>query len=71
MSHALEVAPAELFYGRLYKTRLPDMHTDPASIRPDIIQARERGMKAMIKQKVYKDAKSNVKILTSMKRARD
>ena len=55
------VAPAELLYGRLYKTRLPDMRTDPASSRPDILQARERDRKAKIKQKGYKDAKSNVR----------
>lgn len=55
------VAPAELLYGRLYKTRLPDMRTDPASSRPDILQARERDKQAKMKQKEYKDAKTNVK----------
>ena len=55
------MAPAELLYGRLYKTRLPDIRTDPASIRPDILQARVKDKEAKSKQKGYKDAKSTVK----------
>lgn len=58
------VAPAELLYGRLYKTRLPDMRTDPAASRPDILKARERDKQAKLKQKEYKDSKTNVKAHT-------
>ena len=54
-------APAELLNHRKYKTRLPDLRVDPAESREDIKLARDRDREAKVRQKKYKDAKSNVK----------
>ena len=60
------VAPAELLYNRLYKTRLPDFRTDPATSRLDIVQAREKDKKAKLLQKKYKDNRQDPTILRKM-----
>ena len=52
--------PAEILFGRKYITRLPDMRTDPAQDREDILEALEQDKKAKERQKKYKDQKRYV-----------
>ena len=57
-------SPAELLFGRIYKTKLPDIRPNPAGIRPDIVEARANDETAKARQKYYKDRKSQVRINT-------
>ena len=54
-------SPAELLFARKYRTKLPDIRTNPAVERPDIQQARQQDRKVKAKQKMYKDAKATVR----------
>ena len=48
--------PAELLFGRKFVTKLPDMRTNPAKARKDIMEAKEDDRGAKDKMKKYKDA---------------
>ena len=52
-------SPAELLFARRFRTKLPDIRTNPD--REDIQQAREQDRKEKARQKMYKDNKSNVR----------
>ena len=52
-------SPAELLFARKFRTKLPDIRTNPA--REDIQQARDQDRKEKARQKMYKDNKSNVR----------
>lgn len=54
-------SPAELLFGRKFRTRLPDVRPNPAQNRPDIIEARERDTAAKAKMKAYKDERCHAK----------
>ena len=54
-------SPAELLYGRKFYTTLPDMRTDPASERKDILEALAEDEVQKEKMKAYKDSSRNVK----------
>ena len=47
---------AELLFGRKFVTKLPDMRTNPAKARKDIMEAKEDNRGAKDKMKKYKDA---------------
>ena len=49
--------PADILFGRKYITRLPDMRTDLAQDREDILEALEQDKKAKERQEKYKDQK--------------
>ena len=54
-------SPAELLFGRTFRTRLPDVRQNPAAQREDVIQAREADIQAKTRMRAYKDNKRNVK----------
>ena len=54
-------SPAELLFGRNFRTNLPDNRSNPAKGRQDILEARDRDMKEKAKQKMYKDGKATVR----------
>ena len=54
-------SPAELLYGRKFYTTLPDLRTDPASGRKDIVEALAEDEAQKCKMKAYKDRSRNVK----------
>ena len=53
--------PAEMLFGRKYKSRLPDIRPDLAMDRQDIKEAVEQDRMAKERQKKYKDLKAYVK----------
>ena len=53
--------PAELLFGRKFVTKLPDLRTNPAKARKDIVEAKEDDKLAKAKMKKYKDASRHVK----------
>ena len=53
--------PAELLFGRKFRTVLPDLRPNPAARRPDILQARRKDEVEKCKMKVYKDKPAYVK----------
>ena len=53
--------PAELLFGRKFRTVLPDLRPNPAARRPDILQARRKNDAEKCKMKVYKDKPPYVK----------
>ena len=55
------VSPAELLFGRTFRTNLPDNRSNPAKGRQDIVEARDRERKEKAKQKMYKDGKATVR----------
>ena len=54
-------SPAELLFGRKYRTKLPDMRQNPAETRTDIIEARAQDQHAKGIMKHYKDRHLYVK----------
>ena len=52
-------SPAELLFARKFRTKLPDIRTNP--VRQDIQEARDQDRKEKAKQKMYKDGKSTVR----------
>ena len=54
-------SPAELLFGRKFRTKLPDMRPNPAEERPDILAAREQDSEAKKAMKTYKDAHCRAK----------
>ena len=53
--------PAELLFGRKFVTKLPDLRTNPAKARKDIVEAKEDDKLAKAKMKKYKDTSRHVK----------
>ena len=51
----MEKSPAELLFGRRFNTRLPDLRTNPARERKDIIEAKKVDKLAKERMKHYKD----------------
>ena len=54
-------SPAELLFGRKFRTKLPDLRQNPAQTRPDILAARATDARAKERMKHYKDNPSTVK----------
>ena len=54
-------SPAELLFGRKFRTKIPDIRVNPAAQRDDIIQARQADVLAKARMKALKDSRSNVK----------
>ena len=54
-------SPAELLFGRKFRTKLTDLRQNPAQIRPDILAARATDARAKERMKHYKDNPSTVK----------
>ena len=54
-------SPAELMFGRKFRTKIPDIRANPAAQREDIIEARQADIQAKIRMKMYKDNSRNVK----------
>jgi hypothetical protein len=54
-------SPAELLYNRSFRTKLPDLRTDPARGRADIIKAQVKDREEKEKMKMYKDRSRYVK----------
>jgi len=52
-------SPAELLFARKFRTKLPDIRTNP--VRQDIQEARDQDRKEKARQKMYKDGKSTVR----------
>jgi hypothetical protein len=52
-------SPAELLFARKFRTKLPDIRTNP--VMQDIQQARDQDRKEKARQKMYKDGKSTVR----------
>ena len=48
-------SPAELLFGRKYRTKLPDLRPNPAETRPDVLEARDADQEAKARMKHYKD----------------
>ena len=57
----MEKSPAELLFGRRFNTRLPDLRTNPARDRKDIVEAKKVDKLAKERMKCYKDAGRYVK----------
>ena len=57
----MKKCPAELLFGRRYNTRLPDLRTNPAKERKDIVEAKKVDKMAKERMKVYKDAGRYIK----------
>ena len=53
--------PAELLFGRSFRTTVPDMRTNPATTRSDILEARSNDQDNKAAMKVLTDKKSNVR----------
>ena len=53
--------PAELLFGRKFRTVLPDLRPDPAATRPDTLQARKNDDTEQLKMKLSKDKPAYVK----------
>ena len=53
--------PAELLFGRRFNTKLPDLRTNPAKARWDIMEAKKEDKLAKDMMKKYKDASRHVK----------
>ena len=53
-------SPAELLFGRKFRTKLPDLRPNPAKNRPDILAARAADTEAKARMKLYKDNKATV-----------
>ena len=53
-------SPAELLFGRIFKTKLPDMRINPAVNRTDMVEARDNDERAKARQKHYKDKNNHV-----------
>ena len=53
--------PAELLFGRKFKTRLPDLRVNIAKDREDVREAREADKQAKLTMKKYKDGTRTVK----------
>jgi hypothetical protein len=58
---AMKKCPAELLFGRRFKTKLPDLRTNPAKERKDIVEAKKVDKLAKEGMKKYKDASRHVK----------
>ena len=54
-------SPAELLFGRKFRTKIPDVRVNPAAQREDIVEARQSDIQAKARMKEYKDNKRNVK----------
>ena len=54
-------SPAELLFGRKFRTKLPDLRQNPAQTRPDILAVRATDTRAKERMKHYKDNPSTVK----------
>ena len=54
-------SPAELLFGRKFRTKLPDVRSNPASLRTDITEARAADKLAKAAMKIYKDAHTHAK----------
>ena len=54
-------APADLLYAGAYRTKLPDMRSNQAVPRPDLLKARERDAEQKAIMKKYKDKSRYVK----------
>ena len=54
-------SPAELLFGRKFGTKLPNLRTNPAKARKDIMEAKEDDKMAKAKMKKYKDASRHVR----------
>ena len=52
---------AELLFGRRFNTKLPDLRTNPAKERKDIVEAKKVDKVAKERMKKYKDARRHVK----------
>ena len=59
-------SPAELLFGRKFRTILPDLRTNPARARRDILEARAADQVAKERMAAYKDNKTTVRT-TSIK----
>ena len=57
----MEKSPAELLFRRRFNTRLPDLRTNPAKDREDVIEAKKVDKLAKECMKHYKDAGRYVK----------
>ena len=57
---ALAKSPAELLFGRKFRTKLPDLRPNPAKSRADILAARAADTEAKARMKMYKDNKATV-----------
>ena len=53
--------PAELLFSRRFNTKLPDLRTNPAKKRKDIVEAKKVDKLAKERMKKYKDASRHVK----------
>ena len=53
-------SPAELLFGRKFRTILPDLRTNPARARRDILEARAADQVAKERMAAYKDNKTTV-----------
>ena len=54
-------SPAEMLFGRKFRTKLPDVRLNPAKHRPDIIAARQNDAANKAKMKAYKDERHHAK----------
>ena len=57
----MKKCPAELLFNRKFVTKLPDLRTNPAKGRRDIVETREADGQAKAKMKEYKDDSREVK----------
>ena len=57
----MKKCPAELLFGRRYNTKPPDLRTNPAKERKDIVEAKKVDKMAKERMKMYKDAGRYVK----------
>ena len=48
-------------FGRKFRCKLPDIRTNPAKTRDDVVRAREQDMRRKMVQKGYKDARGQVR----------
>ena len=57
----MKKCPAELLFGRRFNTKLPDLRTNPAKARKDMVEAKKEDKLAKDRMKKYKDDSRHVK----------